>query len=172
MTAGRSPLYFFTHRQYDGFYRPLGFCSLWLDNKIFGAALWGYHIQNLPLQVLNGWLAARLAFRLGLEPALARWTGLAFVALPYAFEAVIWPGARFDLLAATFILLALERALAGASGPYGCLLSRRVVKRIGYAYPLLVGALWLLRNRLSLMRDGQNGAVSSSQRPWRRPYCW
>ncbi len=150
-TMHRTPWSFFINRQYDGFYRPLTFVSLWIDNQIFGSALWGYHIQNLLLHLLNGWLVARLAVRLGLKPALARWAGIAFLAVPASFEAVIWPGARFDLMAATFTLFALERALAGsvvASTASYCL--GVLSKESAYAYPLLLCALFLLRRPLGL----------------------
>lgn len=137
---------FFTRKQYDGFYRPLVFVSLWLDWKIFGNALWGFHIQNLLLHFLNAWLAARLAFRLGFDQSLSAWTGLAFLAVPASFEAVIWPGARFDLMASAFTLLALERALAGAAITAAVAYSLGALsKETAYAFPLLLAALFLMR---------------------------
>lgn len=151
LTMHAKPWSFFTHRQYDGFYRPLTFASLWLDNQIFGPALWGYHVQNLILHLLNGYLVARLAFRLGFTQALAQWAGIAFLAVPASFEAVIWPGARFDLLAATFTFLALERALAGSVVATTIAYCLAVLsKETAYAFPLLIGALYLLRKPLRL----------------------
>ncbi len=151
LTSGVKPWSFFLHRQYDGFYRPLTFVSLWLDHWIFGNALWGYHVQNLLLHLLNGFLVARLAFRLGLKQCAAEWAGIAFLAVPASFEAVIWPGARFDLMAAAFTFLALERALAGAvwvSTAAFCL--GVLCKETAYAYPLLIAGLFLLRRPLGL----------------------
>ncbi len=151
LTAGVKPWSFFLHRQYDGFYRPLTFVSLWFDQRIFGDALWGYHLQNLLLHLLNGFLVARLAFRLGLKQSAAEWAGIAFLAVPASFEAVIWPGARFDLMAAAFTFFALERALAGAvwmSTAGFCL--GVFCKETAYAYPLLISALFLLRQPLGL----------------------
>lgn len=151
ITTGAQPWSFFIHRQYDGFYRPLTFVSLWVDNQIFGSTLWGYHLQNLGLHLLNGFLVARLAFRLGLKPALARWAGIAFLAVPASFEAVIWPGARFDLMAATFTFFALERALAGSISMSTAAYCLGVLcKESAYAYPLLLAALFLLRRPLGL----------------------
>ncbi len=151
ITSGAQPWSFFIRRQYDGFYRPLTFVSMWIDNQIFGSALWGYHVQNLGLHLLNGLLVARLAFRLGLRLALARWTGIAFLAVPASFEAVIWPGARFDLMAAAFTFFALERALAGAISMSTAAYCLGVLcKESAYAYPLLLGALFLLRRPLGL----------------------
>lgn len=141
-----SALSFFTKRQYDGFYRPLTFLSLWLDNRVFGEALWGYHIQNILIHLLNGALVARLACRLRLSATAARWSGLLFLALPAGFEAVIWPGARFDLLAATFTLIALDRALAGSVALSTAAYVLGVLsKESAYCYPLILGALYLLR---------------------------
>jgi hypothetical protein len=151
ITTHAKPWSFFLHRQYDGFYRPLTFVSLWLDNKIFGAALWGYHVQNLLIHLLNGFLVARLAFRLGLERSRATWAGIAFLAVPASFEAVIWPGARFDLMSAAFTNFALERALAGAAGMATAAFCLGVAcKESAYAYPLLLAALFLLRRPLRL----------------------
>jgi len=151
ITAHINPLSFFLHRQYDGFYRPLTFLSLWLDNQIFGAALWGYHLQNLLIHLLNGFLVARLAFRLGLDQSRAAWAGIAFLAVPASFEAVIWPGARFDLMSAAFTYFALERALAGAYGVSTAAFCLGVAcKETAYAYPLLLAALFLLRRPLRL----------------------
>lgn len=151
ITSHTQPWQFFLHKQYDGFYRPLVFTSLWLDYQIFHNTLWGFHIQNVLLHFLNGFLAARLAFRLGLNQRLAAWTGLAFLAVPASFEAVIWPGARFDLMAAAFTLVALERALAGGVVTSAiCFALAILCKETAYAYPLILGALFLLRGRLGL----------------------
>ncbi len=151
ITTGAEPWSFFLHHQYDGFYRPLTFVSLWLDNAIFGTALWGYHIQNLLIHLLNGFLVARLAFRLGLERSLSAWAGIAFLALPASFEAVIWPGARFDLMAGAFTFFALERALAGDAWLSTAAFCLGVLcKETAYAYPLLVAGLFVLRKPLGL----------------------
>ncbi|HZQ51502.1 MAG TPA: hypothetical protein VFB14_04850 [Bryobacteraceae bacterium] len=151
LTTGVPPWIFFVHRQYDGFYRPLVFVSLWADNQIFGPALWGYHIQNLILQLLNAYLVAHLAFRLGLNTNLARWCGIVFLVVPASFEAVIWPGARFDLMAAAFTLIALDRALSGSlwlSTAAYCL--GVLSKESAYAYPLLLAALMLFAGVLGI----------------------
>ena len=152
LTTHATPWDFFTHRQTDGFYRPLTFFSLWIDNRIFGSALWGYHVQSLLLHFLNGVLVARLAFRLRFDQALAAWAGVAFLAVPASFEAVIWPGARFDLLGAAFTFFALERAIAGSlwfSTAAYCL--GVLSKETAYAYPLLIGALFIFRRPLALL---------------------
>jgi hypothetical protein len=150
-TSHVSPWSFFTHRQYDGFYRPLTFVSLWLDDRVFGPNLWGYHIQNVVIHLVNGFLIARLAFKLGLNPTAAQWSGLAFLAVPASFEAVIWPGARFDLMSGAFVFFSLERALSGAVWMSTAAFAVGVLcKETAYAYPLLLVALFLVRRPLRL----------------------
>ncbi len=150
-TAGRNVFSFFRERQSDGFYRPLTFVSLWIDHHAFGRHVWGFHIQNLLLHFANGLLAARMALRLNFSVAWSRAAGLLLIALPAAFEAVIWPGARFDLMAVAFTLLALERALAGSVAVSAIAYAAAVLsKESGYCYPLLLGALFLFRRPLAL----------------------
>ena len=155
-TNGRSALSFFTERQYDGLYRPLTFISLWIDNRMFGDALWAYHMQNLLLHFLNAVLVARLALRCGLSRTWAQWAGILFAALPSAFEAVIWPGARFDLLATAFTLIAFERALAGSIVASAAAFALGVLsKESAYCYPLVLGAIYVWRTRLRIALDGR-----------------
>jgi hypothetical protein len=106
----------FISKQLDGFYRPIGFLSLWVDYRIFGDHQWGYHLQNIFFHVANCLLLVRLGVRLGLETATARWAAFLFGVAAANYEPVIWPGARFDLLAAFFTLLALLTALSWLRG--------------------------------------------------------
>jgi hypothetical protein len=101
----------FTRPQADGFYRPLTFLSLWLDYRLFGSDYAGYHTQSIALHIINSLLVAWLAMVLGFGRKGAWWTGLLFGAAAVNFEAVIWPAARFDLLATMFTLLALISAI-------------------------------------------------------------
>jgi hypothetical protein len=101
----------FTKPQADGFYRPLTFLSLWLDYRLFGTDYAGYHAQSIALHIINSLLVAWLAMTLGFGRKGALWTGLLFGAAAVNFEAVVWPAARFDLLATMFTLLALIFAI-------------------------------------------------------------
>jgi hypothetical protein len=101
----------FTRPQADGFYRPLTFLSLWLDYRVFGTAYAGYHAQSIALHMINSLLVAWLAMSLGFGRKGSLWTGLLFGAAAVNFEAVVWPAARFDLLATMFTLLALIFAI-------------------------------------------------------------
>ncbi len=136
----------FISKQLDGFYRPLGFLSLWIDYRIFGDHQWGYHLQNIFFHVANCLLLARLGLRLGLETATARWAALLFGVAAANYEPVIWPGARFDLLAAFFTLLALLAALAWLRGDERsslwwvalCFGLAVLSKESAYCFPLLL----------------------------------
>lgn len=98
---------YFYEPQLDGFYRPLGFLSLWIDQHLFGEALRWYHLQNLVLHCLNAVLVMSLAAALGYGAPTGTVAALVFAAVPASFEPVLWPGARFDLLSAFFSLAAL-----------------------------------------------------------------
>lgn len=139
--------------QADGMYRPLGFLSLWFDYRIFGPHLWGYHLQSIALHALNAALAGVLAAHLGFRRSQVRLAVLIFALAPVHFEAVIWPAARFDLLAATFALLSLILFLkhwhdAGVVTRWGvlsilCLIAAVLCKESAYSVGLLVPALIL-----------------------------
>jgi len=102
---------YFYEPQADGFYRPLTFISLWLDHRVFGDWPAGYHFQNLILHTLNSLLVARVALALGYSGRIAALATLVFAADPASAEPVLWPGARFDLLAAFFGLIAVALGL-------------------------------------------------------------
>ena len=102
----------FTARQPDGMYRPLAFLSFWLDFHLFGSALWAYHLQSIGLHLVDSILAGCLAIRLGFGARIGRLTALLFGLSAIHFEAVLWPAARFDLLAALFAAISLLLFLA------------------------------------------------------------
>lgn len=92
----------------SGFYRPLPMATFWIQRGLFGGSAASYHLGNLAIHALNGWLLALLARRAG----AARWgTGAVvsalWIAAPVCSEPVYWISGRFDLLTVTFALLAL-----------------------------------------------------------------
>lgn len=101
---------FFT-RQADMFYRPLGFVSLWLDYAAFRNHLWAYHLQSIGLHVVNCLLFRKLLLLLRVKDSTAGWSALLWLAAAVNWEAVLWPAARFDVLAATFVLAGLCTAI-------------------------------------------------------------
>jgi hypothetical protein len=148
----------FIDRHSDGSYRPLGFFSLWIDYLLFHGAPVPSHFQSIALHAANAALAAAAFFRLGLSHRAAAVSALLFGIAPVATEAVTWPAARYDLLAAFFVLCALLAALrwrerGGNSSLALVALSTAAAifsKETGYAAPLLVAAIAWSRRRLAL----------------------
>jgi hypothetical protein len=104
---GSQPWKIFGMGQEDGFYRPIGYLSLWVDWLLFRNWPPGFHIQNFLFHAANAFLVSRLALRFRTDAFTAQLAGALFVVLTCQFEVVIWPAARFDLLAAFLGMLAL-----------------------------------------------------------------
>ena len=151
---------YFTHREYDGFYRPIGFLSLWLDWKLFGKSLCWYHLQSLFIHVTNSYLVSRLCRQLGFVPSIAVASALVFAVAPVSFETVLWPGARFDELATLYSLLSIGTTIHFVKGGGARMLVAHMVfltlallsKESAYAVPLLLIPL-ALRERPSCRRE-------------------
>jgi hypothetical protein len=107
----------FTEPKADGFYRPLGFISLWVDYVIFGSRSWGYHLQSIGLHAANALLVFAVARKLRFPRLGAAGAAFLFACAAVNFEAVLLPAARFDLLATGFSLLSLNWFLAYAESP-------------------------------------------------------
>ncbi len=160
----------FVAPQPDGMYRPLTFLSLWLDYSVFGPHLWGYHIQNIAIHTLNAVLASLLAVQLGLSRSAGRLAALVFGLGAIHFEAVLWPAARFDLLAAMFSFLALILFLKHWRAPgvvtrYGvlslaCLVLAVLNKESAYSAGLLMATLVLTRRLWRLEPIGRTKALA------------
>src|ERR1700680_2248892 len=155
LTSAAAVRRLFTVPQVDGMYRPLGFLSLWLDYRLFGQQLWGYHLQSILIHVLNTLLVFLVSRRLAQTSPVALTAAAVFGLGSAHAEAVVWPAARFDLLAALFVLLALscflrflemtEKSRAWAALSVGCFVVAVLNKETGYAFVLLVPALLLMQ---------------------------
>lgn len=143
-TLGDVARLFFTG-QIASWYRPLGFASLWIDRQLFAEHVWAYHLQNIFLHGLNVILAFVLSKRLGLAEPTARYAAVLFAVSSVSYEPVMWPSARFDLLAVTFIAFALIAAIdylhgSGARALWitiGCYVLAICSKESAYSFPLL-----------------------------------
>lgn len=159
----------FVSPQPDGMYRPLTFISLWADHRLFGSELWGYHLQSIGLHVLNAALVGVLAVRLGMAKSQGRLAALIFGAASIHFEAVVWPAARFDLLAMTFTCLTLIWFLQfwraqGVRLGYAalCLLSFMLAvlnKEISYSAVLVIAALIATHKLWKLESSGKSKSL-------------
>jgi hypothetical protein len=138
----------FATPQADGFYRPLTFISLWIDYRIFGSWYPGYHLQSIALHIVNALLVVRVAGILRFNRTQSLWAGLLYSVAAVHFEPVLWPAARFDLLAAGFTLGALILAIGYFSVENNqkwelpasllCFAFAVMSKESGYCFPLLI----------------------------------
>jgi hypothetical protein len=167
----------FTSPQTDGFYRPLTLVSLWVDFRLFGAALWGYHLQNILVHVINSILVYKLARELRFEGTAGFWSAAWFLLASANFEPILWPGARFDLFATAFVLISLigflrhlrtpGTALAALSTAAGAYALALLNKESAYCVPLVLAMLvftkgaWQLgsMDRVKLWRSASVFAV-------------
>jgi hypothetical protein len=156
----------FTVPQVDGMYRPLAFLSFRADYWVFGPALWGYHLQSIALHILNAFLVGRLATRLGFERTASRTAAFLFGLGAVYCEAVVWPAARFDLLAAAFSLLGILFFLkfwrgAGGSGiaVLACFVAGVLCKETAYSLVLLIPALIVTHRIWDLPPEGKRRAL-------------
>jgi tetratricopeptide (TPR) repeat protein len=101
--------------QPGGFYRPIFWLSLMIDNKISGQNPSFFHATNILVHALNGILIF-LIFRRWLTVPLALMTGLAWLSLPIHTEVVAWISGRAMSLATLFVLLDVLCALKYAEG--------------------------------------------------------
>ncbi len=159
----------FTAPQADGFYRPLTFISLWLDYRVFGSWYPGYHVQSIALHVINSLLVVRLAGMFRFNRRLSFWAGLLYSAAAVQFEPVLWPAARFDLLATGFTLGALILALRYFSVAARftwelptsllCFVIAVMNKESGYSFPLLILFMLSAHGIWSVLRPAKGKAV-------------
>ncbi|MGQ0704312.1 MAG: hypothetical protein ACT4PM_14395 [Gemmatimonadales bacterium] len=145
-------------------YRPLTIQLFALWWWIGGGAPWVFHLINVLLYAGVTALVFRLARRLGLGPVGAATAAVLFAVHPVHVEVVANAVGQSELLAALFVLLAVERYLAwrapeaGGLGAWrraalaGCYLLAIAAKETGYVLLPLLAAVEL---------------ISPGARPWR-----
>lgn len=90
-----------------GNYAPFHLLSYMLDYLFWGLNPRGYHLSNLLLHALNGFLVYRLFLKLELRGIPALLGAALFVLHPVQVESVAWVAERKNVLSALFFLLAL-----------------------------------------------------------------
>jgi Flp pilus assembly protein TadD len=105
------------HLPQSSYYRPLQDIWLALNYHLFGLAPFGWHLTMVLLHVLVVLLVFRVAERLAQSYWAALTTALLFGLLPIHAEAVIWPAAIPEPLAAAFELAAFNSYLARRTRP-------------------------------------------------------
>jgi hypothetical protein len=98
-------------------WHPLTWWSLFLDELLYGAAPWGYHLTNLLLHNAN----TLLVFAVLCRATGAAWRSAAVAAFfalhPLHVESVAWVSERKDVLCTFFYLLAILAYLSYAARP-------------------------------------------------------
>src|SRR3954454_24434897 len=86
-------------------YYPLLHSAFWLEHKLWGDAVLGYHLVNLLWHLIAVWLAYRILDRLKIPGALLA-TAI-FALHPVMVESVAWISEQKNTLSAIFYLSAL-----------------------------------------------------------------
>jgi protein O-mannosyl-transferase len=89
------------------YYRPLVILSLAIDYSLHGGNAAGFHLTNSCLHALNAILFYALLRRNRTGPWLALFISAAWALHPRLTEAAAWIAGRTDVLATTFVLVAL-----------------------------------------------------------------
>ena len=109
--------------------RPLGILTFAVDYKIHGLDVWGYHLVNLIIHLINAFFVWWLTWLTLSTPAIknteisrhkttiAFLTGLLFVTHPLAAQSVTYIAQRFASLATLFYLLSLILFVHGKLWP-------------------------------------------------------
>jgi protein O-mannosyl-transferase len=89
----------------ESYYRPLFWISVALDLKLWGSHPFGFHLTNLLLHWINGFLLFSLLRKVRVPLEVAGCTAFVWLALPINSEVVAWIAARAYCLAAFFVLV-------------------------------------------------------------------
>lgn len=89
------------------YYRPLSILSFALDRAVHGWNPGGFHVTNLAFHGTNALLVFALIRRRKVDATLAALLSLIWACFPRLTEAAAWISGRTDVLATTFVLLAL-----------------------------------------------------------------
>jgi tetratricopeptide (TPR) repeat protein len=138
--------------------RWVGYLSFALNYQLGGLSVFGYHLVNLIIHVVNGILVSWLTTLILQTPALrsANWrpltrrylpltTGLLFALHPVATQAVTYVAQRFTSLATLFCLSSIALYVAARLSPWP---SERASARVLWQYGLaIVAAVAAMRTK-------------------------
>ena len=161
------------------FERPVALV-VWRAILLAGGGAFALHLLNVALHAVNTVLAARLAARLGLGRVGVIVATLTFLLWPTQVEPVVWGAGVFDVLATTWMLLALAvllRPVPLRSVPLDAILAGGLAvlayftKESAVALPIL--AIVLLAPRYLTKREPRDfamlGALLASTAAY---FCW
>jgi len=141
-------------------YYPLLHSAFWLEHRLWGDAVLGYHLVNVAQHAIAACLVVLIVRRLALPGAWL--AGLVFALHPVCVESVAWISEQKSTLSAVFYLssafiyLGFDRTRSRSSyfwafGLFICALLTKTVTATLPAALLLV--FWWKRGRLDLKRD-------------------
>ncbi len=90
-----------------GFWHPLTWCSLFLDQQVFGLKSFGFHLTNLVFHALNTVLLFLLFRRMTGAVWRSAFVAALFALHPLHVEPVVWVASRKDVLSTFFWMLSL-----------------------------------------------------------------
>jgi tetratricopeptide (TPR) repeat protein len=141
-------------------YYPVLHSMMWLECKLWGDAVWGYHLMNIFQHAVAAWLVAAIMRRLSLPAA---WLAAFVFALhPVCVETVAWISEQKNTLSAVFYLASLlaylhfdrDRRMRWYFGALGLFIMALMSKTITAPLPgSLLVILWWQRGRLGWKRD-------------------
>jgi tetratricopeptide (TPR) repeat protein len=141
-------------------YYPLLHSAFWVEHRLWGDAVLGYHLTNVALHAISAYLVVKIVSRLSLPGAWL--AGLIFALHPVCVEAVAWISEQKSTLSGAFYLAAALTYLhfdKTRSKPQYflalalfvlALLSKTVTATLPAALLVL---LWWKRGRLAWRRD-------------------
>ncbi len=141
-------------------YYPLLHTAFWLEHRVWGDAVLGYHLANIVLHALSACLVVTIVKRLSLAGAWL--AGLVFALHPVCVESVAWISEQKSTLSGVFYLAAALTYLrfdqTRRKSPYfmalGLFVLALLSKTVTATLPAALGVLlWWLRGRLEWRRD-------------------
>jgi tetratricopeptide (TPR) repeat protein len=141
-------------------YYPMLHSAFWLEHRLWGDAMLGYHLANIALHSAAAFFLVLILRQLEVRGAL--FAGLIFALHPICVESVAWISEQKNTLSAVFYLAAANVYLRDPRDPrdrhywlafalFICALLSKTVTATLPAALLLV--LWWLRGRLEWRRD-------------------
>ena len=151
-----NPRLILTHRFFN-YFRPVVNALFSVNYLVFGLSAFGYHLFNVILHLISGFLVGSLAYRIFHYRTLPAVFGtLIFAVNPAGSEAVIWVSGRTDLLSMLFFLAAFNLAIWKPFGPitnrmvlYFTLLMAVFSKESAVVWPMI---LFCYRSRNDVLR--------------------
>ncbi len=141
-------------------YYPLLHSAFWIENRLWGNAVLGYHLTNVLLHALAACLVVAVVRRLALPGA--ELAGLIFALHPVGVESVAWISEQKNTLSAVFYLGAAliylrfdqTRQRSTYLGALGLFLLALLTKTVTATLPAaLLVVFWWQRGRLDWRRD-------------------